>query len=192
LAILSYLARKATTSRRLGTDLLNFRNLICSTKQGRERKQVEEGRKVENILMLILFHSNNAGTLYGDEKSTMSMTCQNFGDLVRLNKQAQVGLKYATMLRKALAAEFAKKFLNNLEVVQHLLGMYKKNSLSFLSLHSAPIQPSALRPSRPPVLPSLSSCPSSPSCPSCPSCLLSLLSLLSSYLSKFQEISKVY
>jgi hypothetical protein len=36
------------------------------------------------------------------------------------------------MLRTALAAEFAKKFLNNLEVVQHLLGMYKRNSLSFL------------------------------------------------------------
>ena len=55
----------------------------------------------------------------------MVMTCVTFNDLVRLNKQEKVAVKYTTMLRESVSMEFGKKFLNNFEIVQQLLGMCK-------------------------------------------------------------------
>jgi hypothetical protein len=61
-------------------------------------------------------------TLYGEQKSTMFMNCENFEDLVRLNQQEKVAVKYTTMLRESVSVEFGVIFKKNLEIVQELLG----------------------------------------------------------------------
>lgn len=66
--------------------------------------------------------------IYGEQNS-MEMTCEKFDDLVRLNQQEKVALKYTMLLRESLLVEFGVKFKKNFEIVQHLLG---KNSFSLL------------------------------------------------------------
>jgi hypothetical protein len=61
-------------------------------------------------------------TLYGKQKTLMNMTCTRFSDLVRINKQLVVALKYTTMLRESLSIKFGLKFQRNFELVQVLLG----------------------------------------------------------------------
>jgi hypothetical protein len=61
-------------------------------------------------------------TLYGKHGALMDMTCEGFSDLVRINKQLAVALKYTSMLRKSLAIKFGLKFQRNFELLQVLLG----------------------------------------------------------------------
>jgi hypothetical protein len=70
-------------------------------------------------------HPDPDGTLKCIDDVVRSMACTDFKDLIRLNKQAEVGVKYVTTLRKAVAIDIGRKFLKNLEIVQHLLGMFE-------------------------------------------------------------------
>ena len=59
--------------------------------------------------------------LFGEQKELMNMTCKTFEDLVRLNNQYSVGLKYTNLLRENAAVAFGNKFKKNLEIVSELL-----------------------------------------------------------------------
>jgi hypothetical protein len=61
-------------------------------------------------------------TLYGKHGALMTMTCKRFSDLVRINKQLAVALKYTSMLRESLSIKFGLKFQRNFELLQVLLG----------------------------------------------------------------------
>lgn len=56
----------------------------------------------------------------------MNMKCENFEDLVRINKQISAAIKYLNLLRESASYAFGLKFKKNFEIVGKLL----KNLLS--------------------------------------------------------------
>jgi hypothetical protein len=63
-------------------------------------------------------------------KILMDMTCTQFSDLVRINAQVVVFLKYTSMLRESISFQFGLKFLRNFELVQVLLGTLENAMLT--------------------------------------------------------------
>ena len=59
--------------------------------------------------------------LYGDHKELMNMKCENFEDLVRINKQISVTMKYLSLLRESASYAFGMKFKKNFEKVGNFL-----------------------------------------------------------------------
>ena len=59
--------------------------------------------------------------LYGENKALMDMNCEGFEDLVRINAQSSVCMRYLTLLRESASLKFGMKFKNNFQIIQNLL-----------------------------------------------------------------------
>lgn len=59
--------------------------------------------------------------LYGENKEIMNMKCEDFEDLVRINQQISVCMRYMTLLRELASLKFGKKFKKNFVLVQNIL-----------------------------------------------------------------------
>jgi len=70
-------------------------------------------------------------TLYGEQKQIMVMTCEDFDDLVRLNQQERVAIKYTTMLRESASVKYGLKFLSNFRILNKLLYLLENIIRSF-------------------------------------------------------------
>ena len=59
--------------------------------------------------------------LYGESKELMNMKCETYEDLVRINQQGSVAMKYLTFLRESVSIVFGAKFKKNFELIGNLL-----------------------------------------------------------------------
>ena len=59
--------------------------------------------------------------LYGENKELMNMKCENYDDLVRINQQICVAIRYLTLLRKNVSLGFGLKFKKNFGLIGNLL-----------------------------------------------------------------------
>ena len=59
--------------------------------------------------------------LYIDNRDIMNMECENYEDLIRINQQFNVAIKYLSLLRESASYVFGMKFKKNFEIVGNLL-----------------------------------------------------------------------
>jgi hypothetical protein len=72
--------------------------------------------------------------MYGKNREIMSMTCQKFSDLVRINEQFVVAKRYTSMLLEPLAIKFGLIFKRNFELIHVLLGIIEEQILETESI----------------------------------------------------------
>lgn len=70
--------------------------------------------------------------LYGDNNELMSMKCENLEDLIRINQQFPIAMKYLVLLREKASISFGLKFKENFLKIQHLLKQIILDSKNFL------------------------------------------------------------
>ena len=56
-----------------------------------------------------------------EDKDLMNMKCENYEDLIRINKQISTAIKYLNLLRESASYAFGLKFKKNFEIVGRLL-----------------------------------------------------------------------
>ena len=130
--------QRITTKANSGEELSTFEYIIEPEKQAQSRRhphkfQVREVQHKRSVKAIVdswevpedaaahLQDPDPDETLYGKHKDIMDCSCQNFGDLVRINGQIVVARKYTSMLRDNISKAFGRKFLRNFEILNRLL-----------------------------------------------------------------------
>ena len=65
--------------------------------------------------------------LYPENRDLMSMKCENYEDLIRINQQINIAMKYLSLLRESASYIFGMKFKKNYEIIRNLLTILLKD-----------------------------------------------------------------